>query len=181
MFVLYSDKKAVLSEYIAPAVTPRKDVQDGKKYAHNPAFRIVEYDDAIGKIENYYQYWFDLPDTDDSLPTWLLEYDFKTAYNTNDLQPESANQVLQKLKEDEQLWKQWVKRNSVSLKNDIAIPCDCKCKKRNLCAIQEVDIDENKECYEAGVKACADTSGASSQSRSVTLVAIVLFVTNMFM
>lgn len=103
---------------------------------HNPAARLVAYNNNTKDIENIYTYWVDLNATNiaDEM-VFELEYELPSAYNMTDLSPHSWNALAQKMKSDVDLFDLfWLHYYTM----DSNHTCGFLCRKLAICAMQHV-------------------------------------------
>jgi sphingomyelin phosphodiesterase len=113
---------------VTPSLTPY--------VGHNPAARLIAYNNKTKIFENIYTYWVDLNETNaqDQI-IFNLEYELPEAYKMPDLSANSWLDLSERMKYEEDLFNLW---NLHYYTMEANHTCGDLCKRFALCAIQNV-------------------------------------------
>lgn len=128
-------------------VTPSLSSED-----HNPAMaRRFFFDDSSFRLISYEQYWSDLDKSNkEEKITWELEYDTSLPpYSLPDLSKKSMEELFHRFLKDETLFQKYYAYNQVLQKQ---AKCGFRCKRLQVCAIQETYYDPFIVCLLLGPK-----------------------------
>ena len=93
---------------------------------------------------DYDQFWLDLNEANSNgFAEWKLEYSFKDFYGAKDFSPQEFQIILDKMKVEEDFFKQYFAANSVQ---KVDYECDEVCKAYHICTIAEQDYSEFENC-----------------------------------
>lgn len=129
--------------YLGPSVTTTSYL--------NPGYRVYivdgDYENSTFTILNHYNVFLNL--TEANLfkhAKWRLEYSAKEAYGLSDLQPESWNNLVNKMSTnwDGSLFQKFYKFYSKS--SDMYPICDLKCRKKLVCKLKQSRSDDFIPC-----------------------------------
>ncbi|PKU43444.1 acid sphingomyelinase-like phosphodiesterase 3a [Limosa lapponica baueri] len=144
MVLLDEEEKPINSLFVAPAVTPVKNVWQME--SNNPSVRLYQYDFLDYSLLDLWQFYLDLRDANKKNESnWKLEYIFTKAYGTEDLKPESLYEMAKQLSVPHStLFEQYYSNFIVSY--DKTIVCEEGCKTCQICAIQYLDYSSYTDC-----------------------------------
>ena len=98
------------------------------------SFQILDYD----------QFWLDLNEANSNdIAEWKLEYSFKDFYGAKDFSPQEFQGILDKMKIEDDFFKQYFAANSVQ---KVDYECDEVCKAYHICTIAEQDYGQFEVC-----------------------------------
>ncbi|CAH1776461.1 unnamed protein product [Owenia fusiformis] len=166
-FKVYMDENGepLSSFFLTPSVTPWtyfSATVNGS--AHNPAVRLFQYNKENGKLNDFFQYYLNLPEANKMRrlglgePQWELEYKATEYFNIPDVTATSLGALSNKLKIEDDVFNKYLTAYYV---NASAIDnCDSACRSSHVCAIQNPDFDMYEQCYKKAVTsdACAVAS-----------------------
>ncbi|NWW35944.1 ASM3A phosphodiesterase, partial [Panurus biarmicus] len=140
----FSAEKPVNSLFVAPAVTPVKDVWQME--SNNPGVRLYQYDLLDYSLLDLWQFYLDLRDANKKNESnWKLEYILTKTYGIEDLKPESLYEMAKQLSMPHStLFEQYYSNYIVSY--DKTILCEEGCKTCQICAIRYLDYSSYKDC-----------------------------------
>lgn len=150
--------------FISPAVYPGSG-----HILINPGVRLYTYN--AGTLQDYAQYNFDLQlanelhrtDTDViATDFWKLSYRASKLYNIKDLSGTTMNDVLKRLRDDDQLFSKYLNMTNGRYS---PIVCDQTCKRKKLCIMGSKNSDEMVECQSVAVR-----SGQNGPSVVLSLI-----------
>ncbi|KAM4693629.1 cyclic GMP-AMP phosphodiesterase SMPDL3A [Discoglossus pictus] len=144
MVLLDEEEKPVGSVFVAPAVTPIKDL--AAMETNNPGFRLYQYDTNQYDLMDLWHYYLNLTDANlkkESL--WKLEYIMTKTFQIKDLKPESLEELVKRFKDPKSIDFQNYYKNYI-VNFDSSIGCTALCKSDQLCAIQYVDEASYIKC-----------------------------------
>jgi len=146
VFVVLSADNPVMSMFLAPAVTPWFSTMPGVG-SNNPGIRLYKYSRRTRHIVDYTQYYLNLSAADTArLDNWTVEYRATEAYGISAVDAVSLSGVVRQFANDSQpsdLFGRYFLYNSVSY--DLS-NCTGQCKREQVCAASEVDIDKYSQC-----------------------------------
>ncbi|NXS06542.1 ASM3A phosphodiesterase, partial [Neodrepanis coruscans] len=144
MVLLDEEEKAVNSLFVAPAVTPVKNVWQME--SNNPGVRLYQYDFLDYSLLDLWQFYLDLRDANEKNESnWKLEYILTKTYGVEDLKPESLYEMAKQLSMPHStLFEQYYSNFIVSY--DKTIVCEGGCKICQICAIQYLDYSSYTDC-----------------------------------
>ncbi|NXU71303.1 ASM3A phosphodiesterase, partial [Oreotrochilus melanogaster] len=144
MVLLDEEEKPVNSLFVAPAVTPVKNVWQME--SNNPGVRLYQYDLLDYSLLDLWQFYLDLRDANKKNESnWKLEYILTKAYGIEDLKPESLYEMAKRLSVPHStLFEQYYSNFIVSY--DKTIVCEEGCKTCQICAIQYLDYSSYIDC-----------------------------------
>ncbi|NXH18962.1 ASM3A phosphodiesterase, partial [Bucco capensis] len=144
MVLLDEQGKAVNSLFVAPAVTPVKNVWQLE--SNNPGVRLYQYDVLDYSLLDLWQFYLDLRDANKrNESNWKLEYILTKAYGIEDLKAESLHQLAKQLAvPHSSLFELYYSHFIVSY--DPSLVCEEGCKTCQLCAIQYLDHSSYTDC-----------------------------------
>lgn len=131
-FLVYRDnstsRNPVSFGIVSPSLTPYTN--------HNPAARLIAYDNATKAFQNIYTYWTNLTATNeqDSI-VFSEEYELPSAYNMPDLSAKSWFALSERMRYDEKLFDLW---ETHFYTMDTNHTCDFVCKRLAICSMQNV-------------------------------------------
>lgn len=143
LFVVSSADNPVMSMFLAPAMTPWFSTMPGVG-SNNPGIRLYKYSRQTRHIVDYTQYYLNLSAADAArLDNWTVEYRATDAYGISAVDAASLSGVVRRFAESSDLFARYYLYNSVSwdLSN-----CTGQCKKEQICAASEVDLDKYSQC-----------------------------------
>ncbi|NWH55214.1 ASM3A phosphodiesterase, partial [Fregata magnificens] len=144
MVLLDEEEKPINSLFVAPAVTPVKNVWQME--SNNPGVRLYQYDLLDYSLLDLWQFYLDLRDANKKNESnWKLEYILTKAYGIEDLKPESLYEMAKQLSVPHStLFEQYYSNFIVSY--DKTIVCEEGCKTCQICAIQYLDYSSYTDC-----------------------------------
>uniref|UniRef100_A0A8C3R779 Sphingomyelin phosphodiesterase acid like 3A n=1 Tax=Cyanoderma ruficeps TaxID=181631 RepID=A0A8C3R779_9PASS len=144
MVLLDEEEKPVNSLFVAPAVTPVKDVWQME--SNNPGVRLYQYDLLDYSLLDLWQFYLDLRDANEKNESnWKLEYILTKTYGIEDLKPESLHEMAKQLSMPHStLFEQYYSNYIVSY--DKTILCEEGCKTCQVCAIRYLDYSSYTDC-----------------------------------
>ncbi|XP_047921546.2 cyclic GMP-AMP phosphodiesterase SMPDL3A isoform X1 [Anser cygnoides] len=144
MVLLDEEEKPVNSLFVAPAVTPVKNVWQME--SNNPGVRFYQYDLLDYSLLDLWQFYLDLRDANKKNESdWKLEYILTKAYGIEDLKPESLYEMAKQLSvPHSKLFEQYY--NNFIVSYDKTIVCEEGCKTCQICAIQYLDYSSYTDC-----------------------------------
>ncbi|NXO53564.1 ASM3A phosphodiesterase, partial [Aramus guarauna] len=144
MVLLDEEENPVNSLFVAPAVTPVKNVWQME--SNNPGVRLYQYDLSDYSLLDLWQFYLDLRDANKKNESnWKLEYILTKAYGIEDLKPESLYKMAKQLSVPHStLFEQYYSNFIVSY--DKTIVCEEGCKTCQICAIQYLDYSSYTDC-----------------------------------
>ena len=93
---------------------------------------------------DYDQFWLDLNEANtNDIAEWKLEYSFKDFYGAKDFSPQEFQGILDKMKIEDDFFKQYFEANSVQ---KVDYECDEVCKAYHICTIAEQDYGQFEVC-----------------------------------
>ena len=93
---------------------------------------------------DYDQFWLDLNEANSNdIAEWKLEYSFKDFYGAEDFSPKEFQGILDKMKIEDDFFKQYFAANSVQ---KVDYECDEVCKAYHICTIAEQDYGQFEVC-----------------------------------
>jgi len=136
----------VVTVFLAPSVTPWSSTLPGVG-GNNPGVRLYKYSRQTRRIVDYTQYYLNLTAANASgHDNWTVEYRATDAYEIPAVDAASVDKVVQQFRNDSRspdLFGRYFRYNSVSY--DLSA-CSGQCKKQQVCAASEVDLDKYLEC-----------------------------------
>ncbi|XP_046548538.1 LOW QUALITY PROTEIN: acid sphingomyelinase-like phosphodiesterase 3b [Haliotis rubra] len=113
--VLKKDGTPGVPMFIAPSVTPwRYKSRTESGAPHNPAIRLVKYNQQTGEALDYIQYYMNLTESNEvNASTWKVAYDASTTYRVSDLAAASVSRVVQQMSTDRNLLNNYIRFNTV--------------------------------------------------------------------
>jgi len=139
----------VISMFIAPAVTPWFSTLP-EVGSNNPAVRLYRYSQQTGHVVDYTQYFLNLTAANNAgYDNWTVEYRATEAYGISAIDAESLSDLVKKFANDSQspdLFASYYRYNSVSYN---VSNCTGLCKKQQVCAASEVEIDRYLQCLQS--------------------------------
>ncbi|KAL3856819.1 hypothetical protein ACJMK2_011534 [Sinanodonta woodiana] len=116
--------------YIPGSVTTYTDL--------NPGYRIYEidgnYTESSWQVLDFTNYYLNLTEANQSgNAEWKMEYNAKTAYGLNNLYPKNWNDLIYRMKDDDDLFQKFYRHNS---KSAVLTPCTGDCKTSLLCDLK---------------------------------------------
>lgn len=113
---------------VNPSITPY--------VGHNPAVRLITYEDSKKEFSGVFTYWVDLnaTNTQDEM-VFELEYHMPSDYNMSDLSPASWESFAEKMKEDKELFDLFYLHYYTMDSNHT---CGFVCRRFAICAMQNV-------------------------------------------
>ncbi|XP_025910363.1 acid sphingomyelinase-like phosphodiesterase 3a [Nothoprocta perdicaria] len=144
MVLLDEKEQPVNSLFVAPAVTPVKNVWQTE--SNNPGVRLYQYNLLDYSLLDLWQFYLDLRDANKKNESnWKLEYILTKAYGVEDLQPGSLYEIAKQLSlPHSRLFEQYYSNFIVSY--DKTIVCEGGCKACQICAIQYLDYSSYTAC-----------------------------------
>eukprot|EP00075_Anas_platyrhynchos_P020126 XP_027309379.1 acid sphingomyelinase-like phosphodiesterase 3a [Anas platyrhynchos] len=144
MVLLDEEEKPVNSLFVAPAVTPVKNVWQME--SNNPGVRFYQYDLLDYSLLDLWQFYLDLRDANKKNESdWKLEYILTKAYGIEDLKPESLYEMAKQLSvPHSKLFEQYY--NNFIVSYDKTIVCEEGCKTCQICAMQYLDYSSYTDC-----------------------------------
>ncbi|XP_008840949.1 acid sphingomyelinase-like phosphodiesterase 3a isoform X1 [Nannospalax galili] len=144
--MVLSDRKGnpLSSVFVAPAVTPVKDVS--QKETNNPGIRLLKYKPGDYTLLDMLQYYLNLTDANlKGVSNWTLEYILTQAYGIEDLQPKNVYALAKQFAAlDSKQFPKYYNYFFVSF--DSSVTCDQKCKALQICAIMNLDSISYDDC-----------------------------------
>ncbi|XP_032999608.1 acid sphingomyelinase-like phosphodiesterase 3a isoform X2 [Lacerta agilis] len=147
MVLLDEKEKPVNSLFVAPAVTPVKNVLEVD--SNNPGVRLYQYDPLSYNLLDLWQFYLNLTEANvKNESVWKLEYVMTKAYGIKDLTPESLYEMANQLSvPHSKLFQKYYSRYYVSY-DDPNLFCEEHCRITQLCAIQYLDLTTYTDCIE---------------------------------
>ncbi|CAI5770033.1 acid sphingomyelinase-like phosphodiesterase 3a isoform X1 [Podarcis lilfordi] len=147
MVLLDEKEKPVNSLFVAPAVTPVKDVFQVD--SNNPGVRLYQYDPLSYNLLDLWQFYLNLTEANvKNESVWKLEYVMTKAYGIKDLTPESLYEMANQLSvPHSKLFQKYYSHYFVSY-DDPSLFCGEHCRITQLCAIQYLDLTSYTDCIE---------------------------------
>ncbi|KAJ6655249.1 hypothetical protein lerEdw1_005593 [Lerista edwardsae] len=144
MVLLDENGKPINSLFVAPAVTPVKDLWEVD--TNNPGVRIYQYDPLSYSVLDLWQFYLNLTEANlKKESNWKLEYVMTKTYGIEDLKPESLYDMTEQLNEPHsKSFKKYYNYYYVSY--DEAFFCEEHCRTSQLCAIQYLDHRSYTNC-----------------------------------
>ena len=141
--------------FLAPSVTPwryKLPSPIGVGPAHNPAFRLIEYDRTTGKHLDIVQYYLDLIQSNNiDRALWGIEYRATVDMNIPDVTVQSIYSFIQKLKlKTSPQFTKYIKWRTVSLDDRVADTCDDTCHRKVFCNFYNIEKDDYQRCVQNG-------------------------------
>ncbi|XP_067657506.1 acid sphingomyelinase-like phosphodiesterase 3b [Haliotis asinina] len=138
--------------FMAPSLTPwRYKNGDEASDMHNPAIRLVKYNQQTGVPLDIHQYYMDLTVSNrNNASDWKLEYKASEAYGQSDLSAVSVDNIIQALKTDKSLLDQYIRHHTVLANGETTVnACDEKCRAELYCGFIHMTEDSFDSCYTA--------------------------------
>ncbi|XP_028997418.1 LOW QUALITY PROTEIN: acid sphingomyelinase-like phosphodiesterase 3a [Betta splendens] len=144
MVLLDRRGEAVSSAFVAPAVTPIRNVLEA--YSNNPAFRTYWYHTGDYSLRDVWQYFLNLTEANQKQRSdWRLEYVMSEAFGLTDLQPRSLLQLgLSLLPAPSRTFPTYFSHYMVDY--DRSITCEGECQLRQVCAVLHMDRPSYSKC-----------------------------------
>jgi len=159
LFSLLFADNPVIPMFLAPAITPWFSTVPGVG-SNNPGIRLYNYSRQTLHIVDYTQYFLNLSSADATgHANWMVEYHATRAYGIQTIDAASLSNVVQRFANNSELFGRYYLYNSVS--RDLS-NCTGLCKKEQICAASEVDLDKYSLCLEAMHCCCHHQNDSSS-------------------
>lgn len=148
MVLLDPNGKAVNSVFVAPAVTPIRNVRE--PYSNNPGFRLYLFDQEDFSVSDLWQYFLNLTEANTlGMALWRLEYVMTEAFGLPDLRPESLLKLgLSLTPPQSRAFQTYFTHFSVSYSRSLV--CDRDCQRDQVCSVLHLDRDSYSRCLTDG-------------------------------
>ncbi|XP_066467251.1 cyclic GMP-AMP phosphodiesterase SMPDL3A [Tiliqua scincoides] len=146
MVLLDENVKPINSLFVAPAVTPVKDLREID--SNNPGVRLYQYDPFSFSVLDLWQFYLNLTEANmKKKASWKLEYVMTKVYGIENLKPESLYAMTKQMTEPHsKLFQKYYNYYYVSYGTDLF--CEEHCRTSQLCAIQYLDLPSYTNCTE---------------------------------
>jgi len=155
----------IIPMFLAPSVTPWLSTLPGVG-SNNPGVRLYKYSRQSRRIVDYTQYFLNLTAANAAgHDNWTVEYHATEAYGISAVDASSLSDLVKKFANNSQspdLFARYYRYNSVSrnLSN-----CTGLCKKQQICAASEVEVDRYAQCLSGADLLHYDTEYIPSTTR----------------
>ena len=139
---LHSDEFRLLPQNASPilltsSVTPI--------FGGNPSFRVVEYDNANGEVQNYQTYYLDLNGSG-SNATWQQLYNFQEAYGVESMTTQTMRSIVDSIAANGDELEVFLSNQRVGAPQP---PCDANCARDWGCVLTAATSREYNNCARA--------------------------------
>ncbi|XP_048249590.1 acid sphingomyelinase-like phosphodiesterase 3b isoform X2 [Haliotis rufescens] len=162
--------------FMAPSITPwRFKIPDESGDPHNPAIRLVKYNQQTGVLLDIHQYYMNLTDSNrNNASDWKIEYKASEEYGQTDLSAVSVDNIIKAFKTDKSLLDKYIRYNTVLANGDTTVnACDEKCRAEYNCAFINMNEISFDSCYTTLV---GGSARLCSSSFLIVLLAIIYYV-----
>jgi len=139
----------VVPVFMAPSVTPWLSTLPHVG-SNNPGLRLYRYSRQSRRIVDYIQYFLNLTAANTAgRDNWTVEYRATQAYGISAIDAASLSEVVQQFvngSHSPDLFGRYIRYNSVSY--DLST-CAGQCKKRQVCAAAEVELEKYSQCLQS--------------------------------
>ncbi|XP_046572573.1 acid sphingomyelinase-like phosphodiesterase 3b [Haliotis rubra] len=150
--------------FMAPSLTPwRFKITDKTGDPHNPAVRLVKYNQQTGVPLDIHQYYMDLTASNrNNVSDWKIAYKASEAYGQSDLSAVSVDNIIKAFKTDKSVLDKFIRHRSVLANGETTVnACDEKCRAELNCGFIHMTEDSFDSCYTAIVGGSARLCSSS--------------------
>ncbi|XP_055005116.1 acid sphingomyelinase-like phosphodiesterase 3a [Boleophthalmus pectinirostris] len=140
---------AVNSLFVAPAVTPIRNIQE--PFSNNPSFRVYLFHLESYDLQDLWQFYLNLTEANvQQRAQWRLEYVMTAAFDLKDLSPESLLGLgLSLVAPQSKTFQTYFSHFNVDF--DPRLRCQGQCQVLQVCAVLHVDQDGYQDCTGPGL------------------------------
>ncbi|XP_046368337.2 acid sphingomyelinase-like phosphodiesterase 3b [Haliotis rufescens] len=153
--LLKKDGTPGIPMFIAPSVTPWRYKSGTESDApHNPAVRLVKYDQKTGEALDFIQYYMDLTESNEAnASSWKVAYDASKAYQVKDLSAASVSMAVKQMSTDKYVLDKYIRFNTVLANGNTTVnECDATCRAEYICSFTHHEFGEFNSCVNGLMK-----------------------------